>query len=140
VALGLFAAGGAFAVDKFYKHRICGDLSTAVGSSATSTASSGGASDSTADLAEFRKQTAAMRRQADLLLFDGGLRTSMLGLTDDADRLASLESQARAGSDDQQAALLSQVVITMGSVDGHIRDAQRACGQPQTGIVPVKTA
>jgi len=86
------------------------------------------------DFAKMREQIDALRTHAKLLVFDGELKAAVLGLADDGDRLIALVEPIQQGKVEAGPEHLPQILAVATSFDTHVRDTQRACGQPATGL------
>jgi hypothetical protein len=143
LVLGLVGLGGVVGVDKYVKHKLCDQIDTIIKqSSASSASSSNDHTDHTdqadqadqADLGAFQRDVTALRTSAKFLVVDGELKRAVLGLTDDAVRWNTMSQKLKTASNDETLAMLPLIVTLAGSIDVHVRAAQRACGQPVTGV------
>ena len=128
--LGLAGLGGVVAVDKYVKGKLCGQIGT-IAKQSPGTAR---ADDQQPDLTAFQRDIATLRTSAKFLVVDGDLKRAVLGLADDAERLNTMSQKLKTTGNDQTLAVLPQLLTLAGSIDVHVRDAQRACGQPVTGV------
>ncbi|MEU4244214.1 hypothetical protein [Actinoplanes sp. NPDC026619] len=131
LVIGLGA--GAIGTNAWAKHSICAAMEndTITGSSSAGS-SSGGLSQS--DLAEMRHVAEQLRGRARLLIFDGTLRTAVKGLADDVDNIANLLGSSSSTEDALLGGGFAELMMVAASVNGHARQAQRACGLPARGI------
>jgi len=125
------------AADVYAKNGICNSFASS--SDSSNGASSNGASSNGAgapDPAELRKQTAKARTLADMLFFHSGLKHAVNGMADDVDHIASLADEMKTATTPEDAqAITAQIPAIANSLDLHVREAQRACGQKETGIL-----
>jgi hypothetical protein len=69
-----------------------------------------------------------------MLVFDTSLRKAVNGLADDVDNLANLLDSSASADDSATGGGFAELMMVAASVNGHARQAQRACGLPATGI------
>ncbi|WP_433203313.1 hypothetical protein ACQP00_33910 [Dactylosporangium sp. CS-047395] len=81
--------------------------------------------------AEQLEQDAHNRRFARSLGFNPTLRAALLGIADDVDGLIAVRQDTTTPVADRA----QHAVALTASLDGHMRDAQSACGQAVTGII-----
>ena len=130
LVLALAGLGGVVAVDKYVKSKLCAQIGT-IATQSPGTARSG---DQQPDLTAFQRDPATLRTSAKFLVVDGDLKRAVLGLADDAERWNTMSQTLKTAGNDQTLNLLPQILTLAGRLDVHVRDAQRACGQPVTGI------
>jgi hypothetical protein len=128
VAVGV---SGAFAADVYAKNRICGALQSATASSRQAAQSQSAGIPNTEGL---RKEIGRAQTPAKFLIFDADLKNAVNTLATDADRLSAASASLQKAAPADKLALVPQVMAVAGNANLHVRDAQRACGQPQTGI------
>jgi hypothetical protein len=131
IALGVlvvFAGGGAYGADAYAKKQVCGQVKALTAGAGKSEGSS---PDQSSD--DIHTEADAMRSKARLLVFDRDLKSAVDGLADDADRSADLRDQLRSSTG--SATVVAQALTLVGSIDTHVRSAQKACQLPVTGIL-----
>ncbi|WP_432967465.1 hypothetical protein [Dactylosporangium sp. CA-233914] len=122
VLLGAAGSGAAYAGTAYARSRICADIATlsaGAGPDAGTTAPAG-----------FSSPADQARRLVRLLVFEPRLHAAVDGLATDGDDVRALRAARQATPQER----LERAALIAGHVDGHLRDAQRACGQPITGI------
>jgi hypothetical protein len=131
VVVAVGGVGAAYGVTAYGKSKICDLLATASGPNAPKPAPG---EEGNASFGYAIGYTAPkMHRSTRLLIFDGTLQDAVENLYADTQRVAELQKSGALHSDDQ--AQVQQAVFAVGNLDGHLRDTQRACGQPVTGVV-----
>jgi hypothetical protein len=132
VAAALLIGVGAGTANAYAKHTICSAIESSKATNANST-------DDTADqdlktqIAEAHTTADQMRTYSHMLVFSPSLKSATTGLAEDFDQFADLASSATASGPD--ADTLAKALTVVGSLNTHARQAQRACGQPVTGIL-----
>jgi hypothetical protein len=126
--LVVIAFSGAFAANAYAKNKICDALQTLTAASGQS--KTGGLPDT----ARLRTEANKAQTAGKVLVFDGDLKKAVNNLATDADRLNSASISLQKAAPADKLALVPQVMAVAGTANLHVRDAQRACGQPETGI------
>jgi hypothetical protein len=129
VALGVGATG----VNAWAKHSVCASIQDENLSDGGSSGSSSDGLDQ-GDIAEMRHVADQLRNRARMLVFDTSLRKAVNGLADDVDNLANLLDSSASADDSATGGGFAELMMVAASVNGHARQAQRACGLPATGI------
>ncbi|MGI5241267.1 hypothetical protein [Dactylosporangium sp. CA-139066] len=132
----LVAAGGAgagYGVSAVAKSRICDQLATVTGPD----------SPQPPNLADVELPDTygyaigymgpKMHRSANRLIVHPALRNAVDNLYDDLMRMLELKKSGATTASDE--GTVQEVVLVVGNIDAHMKDAQRACGQPVTGIL-----
>jgi hypothetical protein len=76
-----------------------------------------------------------LRDRARMLVFDRDLRSAAYGLADDVDNIANLLGSSGTAESVALGGGLAELLMVAASVNGHARQAQRACGLPTTGLL-----
>lgn len=71
---------------------------------------------------------------ANLLVFDRDLRIAVTHLATDFERIPNIAASMADAPLRQREALIAEMRSTVQDLDKRVKDAQRACGQPETGI------
>ncbi|WP_344620357.1 hypothetical protein [Dactylosporangium salmoneum] len=122
--LALGGAAAAFGVNAWARSAVCTDLSEVT--AGLRKAAAGPASDTPPTEAEVQRGADEAHARTRLLVLDRDLKDAYNGFFDDVQRLAALE---RGGATDTAA-----LAGALRGMDAHLRAAQRACGQPVTGL------
>ncbi|GIM92405.1 hypothetical protein [Paractinoplanes toevensis] len=130
VALG----AGATAVNAYARHSVCSTMAdnSTLGGSSTS-ASDGRVTQ--AELDGMHGEADDLRGRARMLVFDRDLRSAVNGLADDVDNIANLLGSSGSAENAVLGGGFAELLMVAASVNGHARQAQRACGLPATGLL-----
>ena len=135
VALVALVGVGTFGVNSYAKRTICSSLKSddafSSGSGSDSAKSSPAAGPTDAELADLRKGADEMRNYGRMLVLDGDLKSAVNGLADDMVQMTDVFTKAKKAPTPK---LFTQLVTVAGSVNSHVRQAQKACGLPVTGV------
>ncbi|WP_203817651.1 hypothetical protein [Paractinoplanes ferrugineus] len=132
-ALVVALVGGTAGVNAWAEHSICASIEDEKLSDSGSSGSSSEGLDR-GDIADLRHVADQLRNRARLLVFDTSLRKAVDGLADDVDNLADLLDSSATTDNGAMDGGFAELIMVAASVNGHARQAQRACGLPATGV------
>ena len=140
VVVGLVVVGGLFAMaaDVYAKNAVCTSLPSInnPSSGSSNSSSNGDRGDAAPDPGKLHKETDQVRTLAKMLFFHSSLKHAVNGMADDVDHILSLSDQMKTVSSPEDAqAVMAQIPAIQSSIDLHVREAQGACGQKETGIL-----
>jgi hypothetical protein len=69
-----------------------------------------------------------------MLFFNRDLKLAVGSLATDLESGAAATAAMQTATPEQQLAMVPEMTAIGASIDGHLRDGQRACGKSETGI------
>ncbi|GIF26910.1 hypothetical protein BJ973_003551 [Actinoplanes tereljensis] len=125
---------GAAAVNAYARHSICTAMEDDASLGGTSARTSSGQY-TQAELDDMHGEADDLRGRARMLLFDRDLRSAVNGLADDVDNIANLLGSTGSAENAALGSGFAELLMVAASVNGHARQAQRACGLPANGLL-----
>ncbi|MDP9798281.1 hypothetical protein J2S43_006793 [Catenuloplanes nepalensis] len=146
VAVAMLGFGAAYGVNEFAKRQVCDAVAastpaktvtaTPAVQATRTTSAAGAASTGLQSTEQLRAEIDATRRHAALLVIDSDLRDAVNGLANNVESALKLGEEIKIASAGERTEYTKSLVGVAQDMDGHWRAAQRACGQPETGLLP----